>query len=100
MPSISLLVGGAVTQSILNNSLWLYYTLGSNSWIRIIIWLYIALNRTPNKNCYWGGSTQTILKSNLKGDYSPSILGFEGSQLLHHIFLEDPPPCNSGIIRI
>ena len=31
----------------------------SNSWIIIIIWLYIALNRTPNIDCYWvGGSTQ------------------------------------------
>ena len=27
----------------------------SNSWIRIIIWLYIALNRTPNVDCYCGG---------------------------------------------
>ena len=26
----------------------------SNSWIMIIIWLYIALNRTPNIDCYWG----------------------------------------------
>ena len=24
----------------------------SNSWITIIIWLYIALNRTPNIDCY------------------------------------------------
>ena len=27
----------------------------SNSWIISIIWLYIALNRTPNIDCYWGG---------------------------------------------
>ena len=27
----------------------------SNSWIILIIWLYIALNRTPNMDCYWGG---------------------------------------------
>ena len=27
----------------------------SNSWIIIIIWLYIALDRTPNIDCYWGG---------------------------------------------
>ena len=27
----------------------------SNSWIIIIIWLYIALNRTPNIDCYWRG---------------------------------------------
>ena len=34
----------------------------SNSWIIIIIWLYIALHRTPNIDCYWGGgSTQTII---------------------------------------
>ena len=26
----------------------------SNSWIIIIIRLYIALNRTPNTDCYWG----------------------------------------------
>ena len=24
----------------------------SNSWIIIILWLYIALNRTPNIDCY------------------------------------------------
>ena len=28
----------------------------SNSWIRIIIWLYLALNRTPNIDCYWVGA--------------------------------------------
>ena len=28
----------------------------SNSWIIIIIWLYIALNRTPNIDCYWVGA--------------------------------------------
>ena len=34
----------------------------SNSWIIIIIWIYIALNRTPNVDCYWvGGSTQGLL---------------------------------------
>ena len=27
----------------------------SNSWIMTIIWLCIALNRTPNIDCYWGG---------------------------------------------
>ena len=34
----------------------------SNSWIIIIIWLYIALDRTPNIDCYWGGQypTQTL----------------------------------------
>ena len=24
----------------------------SNSWIIIVIWLYVALNRTPNIDCY------------------------------------------------
>ena len=42
------------------------YTLGtalpplSNSRIISKIWLFIALNRTPNIDCYWGGSTQCI----------------------------------------
>ena len=27
----------------------------TNSWIIVIICLYIALNRTPNINCYLGG---------------------------------------------
>ena len=27
----------------------------SNSWITIVIWLYIGLNRTPKIDCYWGG---------------------------------------------
>ena len=30
----------------------------SNSWIITLIWLYIALNRTLNIDCYLGGSTQ------------------------------------------
>ena len=28
----------------------------SNSWIIITIWLYIALNKTPNLDCYWVGA--------------------------------------------
>ena len=28
----------------------------SNSWIISIVCLYIALNRTPNIDCYWGGA--------------------------------------------
>ena len=28
----------------------------SNSWIMTVIWLYIALNRTPNVDCYWVGA--------------------------------------------
>ena len=27
-----------------------------NSWIISIMWLYIALNRTPNIDCYWVGA--------------------------------------------
>ena len=27
----------------------------SNSWILVIIWLYLALNRTRNIDCYSGG---------------------------------------------
>ena len=44
----------------------------SNSWMIIVIWLYIALNRTPNIDCYWmGGSTQVPKRSEcriLKGE--------------------------------
>ena len=32
----------------------------SNSWIIIIIWLYIALNRTPNIDCYCVGAVPKI----------------------------------------
>ena len=33
----------------------------TNNWIISTIWLYIALNRTPNIDCYWGGgSTQPL----------------------------------------
>ena len=32
----------------------------TNSWILIIIGLYIALNRTPNINCYWGGAVPKV----------------------------------------
>ena len=39
----------------------------SNSWILLIIWLYIALNRTPNIDCYWGGRYPII-----------RLLGFRG----------------------
>ena len=28
----------------------------SNSWIIVIIWLYVALNGTPNIDCYWVGA--------------------------------------------
>ena len=32
----------------------------SNSWIISIISLYIALNRTPNINCYWVGAVPNL----------------------------------------
>ena len=32
----------------------------SNSWIISIIWLYIALNRTPNIDCYWVGAVPDL----------------------------------------
>ena len=35
----------------------------SNSWITIIIWLYIALNRTPNIDCYWVGAVPKLWDS-------------------------------------
>ena len=35
----------------------------SNSWITIIIWLYIALNRTPDIDCFWGGGQYPSYKS-------------------------------------
>ena len=30
----------------------------TNSWIITIMWLCIALTRTPDIDCFWGGSTQ------------------------------------------
>ena len=32
----------------------------SNSWIVVIIWLYIALNRTPKIDCYWVGAVPKV----------------------------------------
>ena len=32
----------------------------SNSWIIIIIGLYIAFNRTPNMDCYWVGAVPKV----------------------------------------
>ena len=32
----------------------------SNSWTINISWLYIALNRTPNTDCYWVGAVPNI----------------------------------------
>ena len=41
----------------------------SNSWIISIIGLYIALNRTLNINCYWGGAVPNINARNLEPMY-------------------------------
>ena len=35
----------------------------SNSWIIIVIWLYIALNRALNIDCYWVGAVPTTTHS-------------------------------------
>ena len=47
-------------------TMWLGWVLPplSNSWIIliVIILLYIALNRTPNIDSYWGGSTHWLGK--------------------------------------
>ena len=32
----------------------------SNSWIIRIVWLYIALNKTPHINCYWVGAVPKL----------------------------------------
>ena len=32
----------------------------TNSWIINRIWLYIALNRTPNIDCYWVGAAPKV----------------------------------------
>ena len=32
----------------------------SNSWMIFIVWLYIALNRTPNIDCYWVGAVPKV----------------------------------------
>ena len=37
----------------------------SNSWITNIIWLYIALDRTPNIDCYWVGAAPKFYGSEL-----------------------------------
>ena len=51
---------------------WVLPPLG-NSWIVIILWLYIALNRTPNIDCYWTwGSTQGGLRVSLTNCFPPS----------------------------
>ena len=45
----------------------------SNSWILIILWLYIALNRTPNIDCYW-----EVAVPNVK--VTMTMINWEGSR--------------------
>ena len=33
----------------------------SNGWMMNKVWLYIALNRTPNIDCYWEGAVPKVL---------------------------------------
>ena len=32
----------------------------SNSWIITKMWVYVALNRTHNIDCYWGGAVPNL----------------------------------------
>ena len=32
----------------------------SNSWMIVILWLYIALNRTPTIACHWVGAVPNL----------------------------------------
>ena len=50
---------GIGIQTYLNPKPWVLHPL-SNSWIKMITWLYIALNRTPNIDCYWGGAVPNL----------------------------------------
>ena len=42
----------------------------SNSWITTLIWLYIALNRTPYIDCYWVGAVPNFITLNPKASGS------------------------------
>ena len=58
----------------------------TNGWITNILWLYLALNRTPTIDCYWGwGSTQC------SSPFSPNITPASASS---HRW--SPPPTISG----
>ena len=48
----------------------------SNSWIMILIWLYIALYRTPNVDCY---CTQVILMLHIFDVWSAKAPAFQSS---------------------
>ena len=52
------LVGGFGFWRLRNPKSWVLPPL-SNSWITLIVWLYLALNRTPNIDCYWVGQYPT-----------------------------------------
>ena len=45
---------------VLKSTRWVLPRL-SNSWITSIIWLYIALNRTRNIDCYWVGAVPKVI---------------------------------------
>ena len=55
----TLIIGLGYRAQILEYECWVLPPL-SNSWIISIIWLYIALNRTPNIDCYWVGAVPNI----------------------------------------
>ena len=46
----------------------------SNSWAILIMWLYIALNRTPNIDCYWVGAVPKLHPSTIFNESSPHCL--------------------------
>ena len=50
----------------------------SNSRIIIIIWLYIALNRTPNIDCYWVGAVPNVGFKHLETDLKLRIFIVRG----------------------
>ena len=59
IPLIGIIVGILILRAEGAYYSWVYIWVlppFSHSWIIIIIWLYIALNRTPNIDCYWGGA--------------------------------------------
>ena len=50
---------GGPSKISLNPKPWVLPPL-SNSWIILTIWVYIALNRTPNTDCYWGRAVPNL----------------------------------------
>ena len=50
----------------------------SNGWRIIIVWFYVALNGTPNFDCYWGWAVPK-LSSNLRlSNLGPEVAGVHG----------------------